>query len=104
MHDVAVPDRAGELGGEAALLLGTCGCARQLGQPALLQQPMHRRARQALARHDPGGFEQARLHEGQFPGGFERECAVDKIRRRREPAETPLQVAGGEQGVGAGMR
>ena len=58
MHHVAVPDRTGELGVKAAPLFGHTGRAGQPGQAVLLQQPVNRRARQAVLANEPGGFEQ----------------------------------------------
>ena len=59
VHHIAVPDPAGELGGEAALLLGQMARARDLRQAVLAQQSMRGRARQGLAGHHAGGLEQA---------------------------------------------
>ncbi len=58
VHHVAVPDGASELGAEAAPLLGLAGRAAAARQPVLLQQPVHRRARQAAGGYRAGRFEQ----------------------------------------------
>ena len=44
VHHVAVPDGAGKLGAEAALLFGHVARAGQARQVVLLKQPVHRRA------------------------------------------------------------
>ncbi len=59
VHHIAVPNGAGELGGEATLLLGQTGRSSHLRQTVLLQQTVHAGARQALLGRHSSGYHQA---------------------------------------------
>ncbi|CAM3658356.1 hypothetical protein ROSA5918_01055 [Roseateles saccharophilus] len=97
VHHVAVPDRAGELGGEAAPLLGRVG--RGLGQPVLLEQAVHRRARQRLGGHRTGGLEQTHdlAHRAAQVGLLGRQDCL--LQRRRELGCSAIGPGLGRQAV-----